>query len=97
MRRMADNRYECPNCGNLMKPNESSCRYCGSGNPSYKSIWVDNFFNGFTSSQPKSQNATSSESKSGGASNVNWLLAIILLICCWPIGLIYIVLKMSSK
>lgn len=33
---MAENNYECPNCGYDMSQSEPECKYCGSKNPNYK-------------------------------------------------------------
>lgn len=94
---MADN-HECPNCGNLMKPNESCCKYCGSGNPAYKPTRVvDNFLNNINLNSNAKNNTSTNANKTTKTNTINWLLAIILLFCCWPVGLIYIIIKLLSK
>lgn len=79
---------ECPNCGATMGKNEKCCKYCGTANPQYVKPT-------FSSSSVSSQ--VSSVTSQFNPKKVNWLVAIILLIIMWPIGLVYIIAASSSK
>ena len=93
---------ECPNCGYMMSKRDKKCPYCGTENAEYspiKNVINDTFTPVSTAlNTPRKNNATPINNyNTQTKSNINWLLAIILLIVFWPVGLLYIVLKLIGK
>lgn len=87
---------ECPNCGATMNANERHCKYCGTANPRFiekKSVFKSSSTDNFRESLKTA--VTSTENRVANA-EINWVTAILLLIFCWPIGLIYIIVKCSK-
>lgn len=93
---------ECPNCGYVMSKHDKKCPYCGTENVEYSPIKnvindtltpVSTSLNNSINNTIKSNNNNTTSAKS----NINWFLAIILLIVFWPIGLVYIILKAIGK
>ena len=84
--------FECPNCGAQMDKNDICCKYCGTSNPNYIKPQSSGFFTSSPSSTASSYSHTSSSSskKSGGPSVG---VAILLFIFCWPIAVIYLIVK----
>lgn len=86
---------ECPNCGYMMSKRDKKCHYCGTENAEYspiKNVISDTFTPVSTAlNTPSKNNATPiNNNNTQTKSNINWLLAIILLIVFWPVGLLYI-------
>ena len=85
---------ECPNCGYMMSKRDKKCPYCGTENAEYspiKNVINDTFTPVSTAlNTPSNNNAKAVNNNTQTKSNINWLLAIILLIVFWPVGLLYI-------
>ena len=92
---------ECPNCGYMMSKRDKKCPYCGTENAEYspiKNVINDTFTPVSTSlNTPSNNNAKPVNNNTQTKSSINWLLAIILLIVFWPVGLVYIILKLIGK
>ena len=83
---------ECPNCGHNWTDTEKVCKYCGSANPNYKvtssiSETISNF-----SLTGNNSNSTRTNNKD----NFSVVLFIILMVFCWPIGIIYLILGLKK-
>lgn len=95
---MSQKHIECPNCGYDLSPQDRICKYCGSANPFYAGGKDNLKSNNSNLSFLKSFNSNSkTEETSLNTSNVNWVVAIILLLFCFPIGVLYIVLKLFEN
>ena len=78
---------ECPNCGHNWTDAEKVCKYCGSANPNYKEPSViSNVLSDFN-------NDSSNNLKKN---NFSVVLFVILLVFCWPIGIIYLILCLKK-
>ena len=92
---------ECPNCGYMMSKRDKKCPYCGTENAEYspiKNVINDTFTPVSTPlNTPSNNNAKPVNNNTQTKSSINWLLAIILLIVFWPVGLLYIILKLIGK
>ena len=79
---------ECPNCGHNWTDAEKVCKYCGSANPNYKEPSViSNVLSDFNS------NDSSNNLKKN---NFSVILFVILMVFCWPIGIIYLILCLKK-
>ena len=90
------NSFECRNCGAALSSNEKYCKYCGSVNPNYVQQKIVSKPAPFLEAKEEINKAIVSVDAVGKRKNINWVLAIILLIFCWPIAIIYIVVKCSK-
>ena len=92
---------ECPKCGYMMSKRDKKCPYCGTENAEYspiKNVINDTFTPVSTPlNTPSNNNAKPVNNNTQTKSSINWLLAIILLIVFWPVGLLYIILKLIGK
>ena len=78
---------ECPNCGHNWTDAEKVCKYCGSANPNYKEPSViSNVLSDFN-------NDSSNTLKKN---NFSVVLFVILMVFCWPIGIIYLILCLKK-
>ena len=78
---------ECPNCGHNWTDAEKVCKYCGSANPNYKEPSViSNVLSDFN-------NDSSNNLKKN---NFSVVLFVILMVFCWPIGIIYLILCLKK-
>jgi len=78
---------ECPNCGHNWTDAEKVCKYCGSANPNYKEPSViSNVLSDFN-------NDSSNNLKKN---NFSIVLFVILMVFCWPIGIIYLILCLKK-
>lgn len=90
---------ECESCGNIYFVTEGKCPYCGSINivkedpqkpkpsviPPNTTQHIQNEFNNF------------SNRVRNRSSEINPILLVILLIFCWPIGLVYLIIKLTKR
>jgi uncharacterized membrane protein YvbJ len=87
---MAENlKNECPNCGYSMTKNEPNCKYCGSINPLYKKPF-------YPTSPSNNTSNTQQPNSSDDDKNINWVIFVVLLIFCWPVAVVYLLVKLSK-
>ena len=79
---------ECPNCGYVLNKSESTCKYCGTKNSNYVEKPAPFVFKRPSQS---SDNIQTSTKKSDSKISVGVL--VVLLIFCWPVAIVYLVLK----
>lgn len=84
---------ECPNCGHNWADTEKVCKYCGSANPNYKvTSSISETLSNFSLTGNNSSDPTSTNYKN----NFSVVLFIILMVFCWPIGIIYLILGLKK-
>ena len=78
---------ECPNCGYVLNKSDKCCKYCGTKNPNYveKPVVVNN--------QPAEQSSKIQTATIKTDAKISIPLFIVLLIFCWPVAIIYLILK----
>ena len=81
---------ECPNCGYVLNKEDKVCKYCGTKNPNF-----------VEKTSPIVQQLTQTvntiqTSTTGTDSKISIPVLVLLLIFCWPVAIIYLVLK-SAK
>ncbi len=83
---MAENNYECQNCGYDMSPYDETCKYCGSKNPNYRKSLSDLIAPKFGNTANNTTNTTT-----GGKSTKNKLVCGLLQIFlgCFGVGRFY--------
>lgn len=80
---------ECPNCGAQMDKGDKCCKYCGTANPNYKAPY-------YKSEGNKIADAINNGAEELKKKNVNIVVAILLFVFCWPIGVIYLIVKLAN-
>lgn len=90
------NSNECHNCGATLVSTEKYCKYCGSLNPNYVEKKIISKPASFNEVQQSVSNTANKINDTLKEKKINWVLAILLFIFVWPIGLIYIVVKASK-
>ena len=78
---------ECPNCGYVLNKSDNCCKYSEKKNPNYveKPVVVNN--------QPTEQSSKIQTATIKTDAKISIPLFIVLLIFCWPVAIIYLVLK----
>ena len=79
---------ECPNCGYVLNKSEKSCKYCGTKNSNYVEKPAPIIFSQPTQSSDSIQTSTIKTN-----SKISVPVLVVLLIFCWPIAIVYLVLK----
>ncbi|HEY8395377.1 MAG TPA: hypothetical protein VIK96_01210 [Bacilli bacterium] len=72
---------ECRSCGNIIYVTDKKCPYCGSTNQP----------------APSNINYVTYQAQNKKEEEINWVIFIILMIVFWPAGLIYLLIKETSK
>ncbi len=84
---------ECPNCGHNWTDTEKVCKYCGSANPNYKvTSSISETLSNFSLTGNNSSNPTSTNNKN----NFSVVLFVILMVFCWPIGIVYLLICLKK-
>lgn len=86
---------KCSSCGYMIPNTVEKCPYCGSANPNFsvKEKIVDNFQQkAFSKDEEPVFHDTPVEKP-----KMNWLLFVLLLICCWPVAIVYLVINYGKK
>ena len=81
------NQHECKNCGALVTEVEKTCKYCGTANEKHIPQPVLSIFE-----SAQKQLSPTPTKKSGSI-----FVFILLLIICWPLGIVYALLNFREK
>ena len=78
---------ECPNCGYDLNKGDRECKYCGTKNPHYVEKPAPIFH-----AQSHTETVTTA-TPAKNDSKISIPIFILLLIFCWPVAIVYLVLK----
>lgn len=85
---------ECPNCGYAFSASDAKCPYCGTANPDYVPTEKPAAARPASPTQNYVSNPGSKQTPAK-KKEPNWIIFIILLIICWPIAIVYLLVKIA--